>query len=87
MLPVYCSSYVYYSKVIYNLGDLAEHLNVFRQKITKSASRHIPVIAYSFYNKKRVEVSLTEGWDEIKMIEFIPEFADDYAKMRFFEYT
>jgi bifunctional polynucleotide phosphatase/kinase len=67
--------------------DLAEHLNMMREKLTEGASKHVPGVAYNTYNKKRVEVSDKEGWDEVKEIEFVPDFADDLAKTRFFEYT
>ena len=31
--------------------ELAEHLNMFRERLTNGAHRHVPQIAYNIYNK------------------------------------
>jgi bifunctional polynucleotide phosphatase/kinase len=67
--------------------DLAEHLNLYREKITQGESKHVPGVGYNMYNKKKEDVSPKEGWDEIKAIEFIPDLSDEASSKRFYEYT
>ncbi|KAL0483538.1 bifunctional polynucleotide phosphatase/kinase [Acrasis kona] len=67
--------------------NVAEHLNLLREKVTKGDSKHVPGVAYNIYNKNRDDVDEDEGWDEIKTIEFIPTFSDDNEKKVFYQYT
>jgi bifunctional polynucleotide phosphatase/kinase len=67
--------------------EVADHLNLLREKITKGESKHVPAVGYNVYKKKKEDVTTKEGWDEVKIIEFIPDFVDDEARKRFFEYT
>eukprot|EP01106_Pelomyxa_sp_JSP_P013719 TRINITY_DN418_c0_g4_i1.p1 TRINITY_DN418_c0_g4~~TRINITY_DN418_c0_g4_i1.p1 ORF type:complete len:356 (-),score=81.29 TRINITY_DN418_c0_g4_i1:44-1111(-) len=55
---------------------LAHHLNYFREKITNGSSPHVPTIGFAKFKKELEEPELSEGFTEIKKINFI---ADTFA--------
>jgi len=57
--------------------DLADHLNYVRVRETYGEVKRIPPVAYNVYFKNFEEPSLTEGFDEVLLIDFIPDLRDD----------
>jgi len=55
--------------------SLAEHLNMYREKVTGGESRHVPKIGYAVYQKNFKMPRQEEGFIEVKKINFIPQFA------------
>jgi bifunctional polynucleotide phosphatase/kinase len=65
---------------------LAQHLNYFRERITAGASAHVPRIGYATFKKQFVEPELSEGFTEIKRINFVANiFASEEDKRSFFQ--
>lgn len=65
---------------------LAQHLNHFRERITKGASPHVPRIGYAMFKKNWQEPEISEGFTEIKKIFFVANnFPDEEAKKSFFQ--
>ena len=64
-VPVRC--YVFNTPVA-----LAQHLNMYREKVTGGVHRHVPRIAYNMYAKNAVMPVKSEGIDEIVQVEFVP---------------
>jgi len=70
--------------------EVAEHLNLFRERMSKGACKRIPGMVYNIFYKKVRESdppSLEEGFDEICDIDFIPDFKDDEEKRLWLQYT
>jgi len=65
--------------------EFATHLNYYRMRTT--GLRRVPDIAYNVYSSKYVEPSTSEGISEIKLINFVPTFADDAEKKQFLKFT
>jgi bifunctional polynucleotide phosphatase/kinase len=54
--------------------DLAKHLNMFREKITNGAHKHVSRIGYNVYKKEFTEPHEKEGYSEVVLINFRPHF-------------
>jgi bifunctional polynucleotide phosphatase/kinase len=67
--------------------ELANHLNFVRVKQSDGAVRRIPPVAYHTYNKKFEEPDESEGIDEVKTIEFVPDLSDANYKKVFLCYN
>jgi len=66
--------------------NLAQHMNRYRERITKGQSPHVPRVGYNMFKKNFESPSKKEGFTEIREIEFIPEFGDNKEQEdRFFE--
>jgi len=57
--------------------ELCEHLNYVRVRETNGAVRRIPDVAYRTYNKNFEEPTTSEGFSEVRQIEFVPDFRGD----------
>jgi len=66
---------------------LAKHLNLYRENVTKGTHKHVPQVGFNIYKKNLEEPKLSEGFSEIKEIEFVPVFADEESKEKFYHYT
>jgi len=66
---------------------LADHLNIFRENLTEGATPRIPDIAFNVYKKKYKEPTKTEGFTEIKKINFVPEFSSEQEKEVFLKWV
>jgi len=59
---------------------LAQHLNMFRERVGISA--HVPRIGYNIYKKNFKEPALSEGFSEVKKIRFVASFDNpDHEKV------
>jgi len=65
--------------------DLAYHLNFYREKI--EGTRRVPDVGYNQFKSKYQEPSTTEGFEEIKKINWIPDFPTDNHRKLFLERT
>jgi len=57
--------------------EVADHLNYVRVRETKGDVRRIPDVAYRTYDKYYEEPEMSEGFNEVRKIEFIPDFRAD----------
>ncbi|KAH3743143.1 DNA 3'phosphatase [Pelomyxa schiedti] len=55
--------------------ELAKHLNSFREQITQGKSAHVPRVGYAVFKKAFQEPTLSEGFSEIRHINFVANFA------------
>jgi len=60
-------------------AEVAEHLNYVRVRETKGEVRRIPEVAYRTYNKNFSLPDKTEGFTEVRTIDFVPDFINDAA--------
>jgi len=60
--------------------DLAMHNNLFRQIVERG--REIPVVAFNTFRSSFEEPCETEGFDEIKRINFLPSFEDEEQEIK-----
>eukprot|EP01114_Cavostelium_apophysatum_P015100 TRINITY_DN404_c0_g1_i1.p1 TRINITY_DN404_c0_g1~~TRINITY_DN404_c0_g1_i1.p1 ORF type:complete len:539 (+),score=163.75 TRINITY_DN404_c0_g1_i1:1629-3245(+) len=68
--------------------DLAHHLNFYREKITNGAVRRIPDVGYNTFKSRFSEPSTeTEGWSEVRKIQWTPDFASEEHKKLFLQRT
>ncbi|KAL6053486.1 DNA kinase/phosphatase Pnk1 [Balamuthia mandrillaris] len=67
--------------------ELAQHLNIFREKITNGEHKHVPRIGYAMFKKRFQEPSKSEGFTEIKKINFVANFESQEAEKLFRERT
>lgn len=67
--------------------ELAEHLNYYRERMTHGEHRHVPQIAYNVFNKNFEEPALSEGFREIKRINFVLHFPSEVARRLFYQYS
>jgi len=63
--------------VMQTTSDLVEHLNYVRVRETNGEVRRIPDVAYRSYNKNFSDPDKTEGFTEVRQVEFIPDFRGD----------
>ncbi|XP_077981308.1 bifunctional polynucleotide phosphatase/kinase-like [Glandiceps talaboti] len=66
---------------------LAQHMNMFRQTLTNGQVRRVPDVGYNVFKKNFEEPELSEGFTEIKKIEFIPNFASKKDEELFKQWT
>lgn len=67
--------------------ELAEHMNQFRQTQTGGKIRRVPAIGYNIYKSKFEAPDITEGFSEVKKIDFFPNFKSDADKELFTKWT
>lgn len=56
--------------------DLAKHMNMYRQLITSGKVRRVPDVGFNMYKSKFKQPELSEGFSELKKIEFVAKFDD-----------
>jgi bifunctional polynucleotide phosphatase/kinase len=64
--------------------DLAQHLNYYRERLTRGAHKHVPRIAYNTYKKNFELPTADEGWDAVISVPFVPKFEND-EQVRLFQ--
>eukprot|EP01129_Flabellula_baltica_P013739 TRINITY_DN6441_c0_g1_i1.p1 TRINITY_DN6441_c0_g1~~TRINITY_DN6441_c0_g1_i1.p1 ORF type:complete len:454 (-),score=107.27 TRINITY_DN6441_c0_g1_i1:22-1383(-) len=57
--------------------EIAEHLNVMRNLMSGGEIKRVPPIGYNIYNKNFVMPTVEEGFEEVKVIPFSPDFSGD----------
>jgi len=70
--------------------EVAEHMNLVRERITKGATKRISGMVYNiFYKKVREDdpPDQDEELDEIVDIDFVPDFKDDKTKKLWLQFT
>ncbi|XP_070564381.1 bifunctional polynucleotide phosphatase/kinase-like [Ptychodera flava] len=67
--------------------DLAHHMNLFRQNQTKGKMRRVPDVAFHVFKKNFEEPDLSEGFSDIKKIDFVPYFAEKRDEDLFKQWT
>jgi len=67
--------------------DLAEHLNLYREKMTQGERARVPSIALNMFKSKFKEPKLSEGYTSIARISFVPKFKDERTKQLFLQRT
>lgn len=65
--------------------NVCEHLNIFRERVTKGERERVPAIAFNVYNKKFVAPMLSEGFVEICTVQFKPSFNSDIERQLFLQ--
>ena len=65
--------------------EQAKHLNAVRD-IMGSDKKLVPTVAYTMFKKKFIKPELTEGFDDIVHINFIPEWKSPEHKKLYFTY-
>ena len=67
--------------------DLSRHLNLIRMFQTKGEIRRIPDVAYNVFKSGFTAPDVTEGFTEVKEIQFTPKFVNNKEKMLFQQWT
>lgn len=67
--------------------EVAEHMNQFRQAQSGGKIRRIPAIGYNLFKSKFETPDVSEGFSEIKKIDFLPNFKTDEDKELFLQWT
>jgi len=67
--------------------DLAKHMNMYRQLITSGKIRRVPDVGFNMYKSKFVQPELSEGFSELKKIEFVAKFDDVKDEETFKQWT
>jgi len=67
--------------------ELANHLNFYREKVTNGDRRRVPDVGFNMYKSKYKEPTASEGFSEICVVRFVPEFKNDTEKALFLERT
>lgn len=67
--------------------ELAHHLNLVRQNQTEGQVRRIPDVGFHVYRKNFEAPTKTEGFSEIKEIDFIPDFDNKSDESLFRQWT
>lgn len=67
--------------------DLAQHLNIVRERESKGGVQHIPVVAYHMFLKRASPPELEEGIDRIADIKFLPCFSSEREQYIFTRLT
>eukprot|EP00299_Pterocystis_sp_00344_P009966 c4353_g1_i1.p1 GENE.c4353_g1_i1~~c4353_g1_i1.p1 ORF type:complete len:429 (-),score=98.50 c4353_g1_i1:94-1380(-) len=65
--------------------EVCEHNNMLRER-TKGV-KHVPSIAYNMFQKNFQEPDLSEGFDEIVHVDFVPVFANAAEREEFLQFT
>ena len=60
--------------------EMAQHLNYYREFLTKGSHKHVPDIAYRMYGSGFTAPSKKEGFSEIIQVDFVPEFKNETEK-------
>ncbi len=67
--------------------ELCHHLNYVRQNQTAGKIRRIPDVAYNTFKSQFEEPNLSEGFLEIKEVDFIPKFENETHESIFKQWT
>ncbi|ELR22122.1 DNA 3'phosphatase [Acanthamoeba castellanii str. Neff] len=67
--------------------DVAKHLNHFRERLTDGERRHVPDMGYNIYAKNFKEPKPSEGFTEVKKINFVPRFDSKLEERLFLQFT
>ena len=65
--------------------ELANHLNYYRQNMSKGTKRRVPMVGYRVYEKNFEHPDVSEGFAEVRTIQFIPHF-DTKADRELFQH-
>lgn len=57
------------------------------QRVSGGRERHIPEIGYRVFASHAQEPSLSEGFVEIKKVNFVPQFDDPEHERLFYQFT
>jgi len=66
---------------------IAKHLNMYRENVTKGAQPHVPRVAFAVFKKSFQKPLKSEGFSEVREIEFTVESLDEGQKKLFFQIT
>lgn len=66
---------------------LSFHLNMFRQNQSKGIERRVPEVAYRTYEKYFEVPEVSEGFDEVVLMDFVPLFKSESEKELFEQWT
>lgn len=67
--------------------DLAQHLNVVRERASMGKIPHVPFVAYHAHQKRAEEPDWEEGIDRIASVRFVPCFTSEQEKYMFTRLT
>lgn len=67
--------------------ELCEHMNMYRQTQTKGAQRRVPGVGFNVFKSKFEEPNVSEGFAEVKKIEFVAKFKSEAEKDLFKMWT
>ena len=72
--------------------ELAEHMNLYREKMTDGDRKRIPGMVFNMFFKKLREDggkpdAKREGVDEVVTIDFVPKFENDELRKLFLQWT
>jgi len=67
--------------------ELANHLNFYREKVTQGDRRRVPDVAFNVYKSKFEEPTTKEGYSEVCIVRFVPNFKTDEEKRLFLQRT
>lgn len=68
-------------------NELSFHLNMFRQNLSKGLQRRVPLVAYRTFDKYFEEPIVSEGFDDVTVIDFVPSFDKELDKELFKHWT
>lgn len=63
--------------------ELAEHMNLFRERQSNGTVRRIPDVGYAVFHKNFALPGKSEGYSEVVEIDFMPQFDDDQTEAWF----
>jgi len=65
---------------------LSEHLNILRSHMSGGSIKKIGIIVYRTFNKKFEKPKKSEGFEEVREIDFIPDFEEDEDLLAHFKH-
>ena len=68
-------------------ADLSSHLNYFRQNQSKGTKRRVPAVGYRVFEKNFQLPEASEGFTEVRRMEFVPQFDSDADRELFQHWT
>ena len=66
--------------------DQARHMNIYRELVSNGVRKRVPALAYASYKSRFQRPQVSEGFKEIKLINFVPEFKSEGEKKLFMQY-
>lgn len=67
--------------------ELAQHLNIVRERESKGGVRHVPIVAYHSFLKRAIEPDMSEGFDRTAKVKFVPCFTSEQERYAFTRLT
>jgi len=67
--------------------EVSEHLNFFREALTKGEVRRVPDVGFNMFTSKFKAPSTSEGFSEICTVRFVPQFKNEKERDLFLEWT